>query len=265
MSSDGKAIGVLERCLAVVCAMMMFASCAARLPAVPPAALKHPDFLFPSVPQDLQRTLAARHLERGWQYLQSDDLSNAEIEFRAALVQTPGFVPAQAGQGYLALAKRDYGLALAGFDVALRSRAGYAPALVGRGQSLLALKRDDEAIGAFEAALAADPSLTDLRRRVEVIRFRGLQDTIDAASASVAAGRLDEARAAYRPCTRGVARKRVSASRARRRRTQARRCPRRPRSFSTGVSARRLRRRIADGPRRAPPRGPRLCRSRGRV
>ena len=71
------------------------------------------------------------------------------------------------------------------------------PALVGRGQTLLALKRDTDALAAFEAALAADASLADVRRRVDVLRFRSLQDVIEAGRAAAAAGRLAEARAAY--------------------------------------------------------------------
>jgi tetratricopeptide (TPR) repeat protein len=73
----------------------------------------------------------------------------------------------------------------------------YVPALMGRGQALLALKRDAEALTSFEAALAADASLTDLRQRIDVLRFRGLQTLIENARAAAKAGRLDDAVAAY--------------------------------------------------------------------
>jgi tetratricopeptide (TPR) repeat protein len=43
----------------------------------------------------------------------------------------------------------------------------------------------------------ADPSLTDVRRRVDVLRFRGLQEVIEDARAATAAGRLTDAHAAY--------------------------------------------------------------------
>jgi tetratricopeptide (TPR) repeat protein len=111
--------------------------------------------------------------------------------------QTPGLYPAQAGSAYVALARRDHERALSGFDAALRTAPAYVPALVGRGQTLLALKRDTDALAAFEAALAADVSLADVRRRVDVLRFRGLQDIIEAARLAAAAGRLAEARDAY--------------------------------------------------------------------
>ena len=50
------------------------------------------------------------------------------------------------------------------------------------------------ALAAFERALIVDPSLTDLNRRVEVLRFRNVQDVIDAAQTAAKAGRLDDAR-----------------------------------------------------------------------
>ena len=56
-------------------------------------------------------------------------------------------------------------------------------------------KRD--ALASFEAALDVDPSLTDVRQRAEVLRFRGVQDVIEAARAAAKSGRVPEARAAY--------------------------------------------------------------------
>jgi tetratricopeptide (TPR) repeat protein len=79
----------------------------------------------------------------------------------------------------------------------LAGAPGYAPALAGRGQALLGLKRDDEALASFEAALVADPGLADVARRVEVLRFRAVQDRLAAARAAAAAGQLEAARAAY--------------------------------------------------------------------
>ena len=66
-----------------------------------------------------------------------------------------------------------------------------------RGQSLLALNRESEALAAFTAALAADPSLTDLARRVEVLKFRNAEQGIARARDAARAGRLDEAVQAY--------------------------------------------------------------------
>ena len=56
---------------------------------------------------------------------------------------------------------------------------------------------ESEALAAFDAALAADPSLPDVRQRAEVLRFRGLQDVIEAARSAAKSGRIPEARAAY--------------------------------------------------------------------
>jgi tetratricopeptide (TPR) repeat protein len=69
---------------------------------------------------------------------------------------------------------------------------------VGRGEALLALGERDRALKSFEDAVAADPELSSLRGRIEVLRFRGLQDDVAAARKAADGGRLDEARAAYK-------------------------------------------------------------------
>ncbi|MBI4263958.1 MAG: S-layer homology domain-containing protein [Acidobacteria bacterium] len=197
MRADGLGTGsTLVRGLAV--ALTVFAAaCAARTAPPLPAALAYPDFVFPAVPPTLARNAGAAGVDRGWRYLQNDDLRDADREFAAALQRSPALYPAQTGLGYVALARRDHDRALAGFAAALRLSTAYVPALVGRGQSLLALGRESEALAAFEAALEADGSLADVRRRVDVLRFRGLQSVIESARAAAAAGRLDEARLAY--------------------------------------------------------------------
>ena len=73
----------------------------------------------------------------------------------------------------------------------------YVPALIGRGRVLLELDRDAEALASFEAALAKDPSLTDLRSRVDVLRFRAMQDLLAKAQTATDARRWDEALAIY--------------------------------------------------------------------
>jgi Tfp pilus assembly protein PilF len=129
--------------------------------------------------------------------LQVDDLKNAEMEFGVALKLGPRLHPARTGQGYVAMVMRDYARALASFDAALEIDGSYVPALVGRGQALLAGEQTELALAAFERALAVDPSLSELSRRVEVLRFRNVQDVIDAAQSAARAGRLDDARRAY--------------------------------------------------------------------
>jgi tetratricopeptide (TPR) repeat protein len=173
-------------------------ACAPRTAAVPaPGAPAHPEFVFPAVPQTWRGTADADRLERGWRYLQSDHVREAEREFSAAQRRSPGFYPAITGSGYVALARREYNAALTAFDHAIRLAGAYPPALVGRGQTLLGLRRDQEALTAFEAALALDPSLADVRQRIEVLRFRTLQDVIATGRRQAADGRLDEARATY--------------------------------------------------------------------
>ncbi len=177
--------------------MAMCAACAVKTAPPLPPSLTYPDFVYPTVTPTPAAALQASAVERGWRFLQTDDLKSADREFAAALKATPDFFPARTGEGYVALARQDFMRALDNFDTALRRAPAYAPALVGKGQALLSLTRDDEALAAFEAALRADGSLQNLAPRIEVLRFRDLQDMIMAGRQASAAGRLDEARALY--------------------------------------------------------------------
>ena len=183
---------------ALVALVALIGACASRT--VPPPAVTtsaHPEFLYPTVPVAMQRTFGAEHVDLGWRYLQIDDLRGADREFAAALKSSSTMYPAHAGQGWVALARRDFDRAVTAFDAALGADRSYVPALVGRGQALLALRREAEALAAFEAALAVDSSLSEVRQRAEVLRFRGLQDVIEAARSAAKAGRIPEARSAY--------------------------------------------------------------------
>jgi tetratricopeptide (TPR) repeat protein len=176
---------------------MLMAACASKKVPAAPASLAHPEFLYPTVPAAMQKTFAAEHVDLGWRYLQIDDLRGADREFAAALKSNPKMYPAHAGHGLVALARRDFDRAVTAFDTALTAAGAYVPALVGRGQALLALRREADALTSFEAALKADPSLTDVRQRAEVLRFRGVQDLIEAARAAAKSDRVPDARAAY--------------------------------------------------------------------
>lgn len=175
--------------------IVMIAGCAMKSAPPLPPTLKYQDFVYPTaIPAAAPPALA---VDRGWRYLQNDDLKNAGREFSAVLKRTPDFAPAHAGEGYVALAQQDYMHALDRFELALRGAPAYAPALVGKGLALLSMMRDTEARAAFEAALRADPSLTGLGARIDVLKFRELQALIASAREAMNAGRLDEARDAY--------------------------------------------------------------------
>jgi tetratricopeptide (TPR) repeat protein len=186
---------VIAAVLAVMA--MLTAACAAKKVPLPAAKPAHPEFLYPTVPAAMQKTFAAEHVDLGWRYLQIDNLRDADREFAAALKSNSKMYPAHAGHGFVALARRDFDRAVAAFDAALAALPSYVPALVGRGQALLALRREGEALVAFDAALKADPSLSDVRQRAELLRFRGLQDVIESARAAAQANRFSDARAAY--------------------------------------------------------------------
>jgi tetratricopeptide (TPR) repeat protein len=177
--------------------LVLVAGCATRVVPSLPVALAYPEFVYPTLPQPLASADAVERIDRGWRFLQNGDLGSAEREFTEALQGTPALYPARAGGAYVALARGDYDRALGSFDAVLRGAAMYVPALAGRGQTLLALNQNTAALEAFEALLAADPSLADVRSRIDVLRFRSLQDLIEAARVAAAAGQAAEARSAY--------------------------------------------------------------------
>jgi len=179
----------------------LLAAAAACGPTIVPAPIvttpKFPEFVQPPVPLALAGSRAIVNHERAWRFSQAGDLRNAEREIATALKLTPGFYPAETAAGYLELSRSDAKTGLARFEKAIELSGTYTAALVGRGQALVALGRELEAIAAFGAALAVDPSLTDLERRIEVLRFRGVERDLAAAREAARAGRTADAVRAY--------------------------------------------------------------------
>lgn len=183
---------------AVAGVLALLVGCAPALAPAPVVTVpRFPDFVFPSAPPSLARGDLSLFQQRGWQFLQAGDIRGARREFNAALKTNSGFFPAEAGLAYASLADLDYGDAVSRFDRVIRTSAGYVPALVGMGDALVGGGRLDEAIKSFEEALAADPSLVDVRRRLDVLAFRRQQEWLRAARQAADAGRYDEAAAGY--------------------------------------------------------------------
>ncbi len=189
----------MMKCLGagLLACLVVSAACAPKAPPAMTGAPKHPDFVFPASPDGTAPALASR-IERGWQYLQMDDARNAEREFAAALKQQPTFHPAETAMAYLSMARGNEKDAATRFERALQAEAAYVPALIGRGQVLLELDRDGDALASFEAALAKDPSQTELKSRVDVLRFRQTQAMLARAKTAADGRRFDEAADAYR-------------------------------------------------------------------
>lgn len=179
--------------------LVVAAACAPAAPSLPDPGTpdRYPDFLFPEAPDGLGTPAALERHRAGWLWLQAGDFRAAERNFNATLKMAPGFYPAEAGLGYVELAQKDHDDAASHFERAIKSNAEYVPALVGRGEALLALGQRDRALESFERAVAKNPTLSPLRSRVEVLRFRGLQDDVAEARKAADGGRLEEARVAY--------------------------------------------------------------------
>jgi tetratricopeptide (TPR) repeat protein len=185
--------------LALVSVLAIVSACGSRTVAAPTATLPHyPDFVQPRVPADLADSPAVASHDRAWQFLQAGELHSAEREVAAALRSASGFYPSETTSAYIDVARKDYRAAVVKFDRALALRPDYAAALAGKGEALVALGRDDDAIEAFDAALVADPSLTDLQRRVAVLKFQRVQRDVTAARQAVQAGKYDDALQTYR-------------------------------------------------------------------
>ncbi len=181
----------------MVFAVWMSGCATAPAPVTAPAVPRHADFIFPSAPTEAQETGLAARLQQGWFRLQADDLRGADREFTAILKRAPAFTPAIVAAAYLDIARQRPREALALADRALARLPAYAPALAARGDALLALRRPDEALASFEAALTADASLVTLARRIDVLRFKAVEQLLAKARADAAAGRVADARAAY--------------------------------------------------------------------
>jgi tetratricopeptide (TPR) repeat protein len=180
--------------------LLLSAACAPKKVELPPAGAaseRYPDYIFPAHTSDLGTPATQERHKAGWLWLQAGDLRAAERNFQTALGLSKDFYPAEAGLGYVNLARKDLDDAATHFDRAIVVNPRYVPALVGRGEALLGLGERDLALKSFEAAVVADPALAALRTRIEVLRVRGLQDDVAGARKAMEAGRLDEARRLY--------------------------------------------------------------------
>ena len=174
------------------------AACSTRVPPpVVPSAPAYLEFVFPQPPEKGgDQRLAGMH-RQAWALLQSGDLREAAIEDSALIKRAPGYVPAEVGLGYVLLAQQKGKEAMAWFEHAIRVAPTYAPAYAGRGEGYLAVGQRESALASFESALKLDPRLTDLSRRVEVIRFARVRELAATGKRAADNGRLQEARQAY--------------------------------------------------------------------
>jgi tetratricopeptide (TPR) repeat protein len=182
----------------LVLALACVSACAPKTVPLPVVqSPKFPEFVRPATPPEYVNAPAGRGLDRAWRFLQAGDVKNADLEISGVLRLIPSWPPAETAQGYVELARQDAKAALVRFDRVLVRQTANASALAGRGESLIALGRPADALAAFEAALAANPSLTEIARRIDVLKFRVEEERLASARGAVRAGRVDEALRAY--------------------------------------------------------------------
>ena len=181
---------------ALAAVALVAAACAVNPPPAVLSAPEYPDFPLLVAPAGLAPAAGiAERQDVAWRRLQTGDLAGARRDYAAVLQLQPGFYPAAAGLGYVAMAAHDYRTAGVEFEAALKVNGQYRPALTGRADAAIAAGDDAAAIPALEAVLKADPNDGAARNRLDVVRFRQVQHQIDAAHRARDAGRLDEARA----------------------------------------------------------------------
>jgi tetratricopeptide (TPR) repeat protein len=181
-------------CASVIGALVI-AGCAPKKPTTTPTAAQFPDFVFPASFVSAAQGQAERQRD-AWNALQSGNIGAADKQLNRLLQRAPSDASLVAGLGYVSLARHDLSQALARFDQAVTLQPSFASALVGKGLTLVELGRAGDAIGAFEAAQKSNPAL-ELTARIEALRFRAVDESISLARTAAAAGRTDEARAAY--------------------------------------------------------------------
>lgn len=179
---------------AALIVMLLAAGCAPKTPPAMPSAPKYPEFVNPVSATGLPGSVST-DLQGAWALLQSGNPAGADRAYAKVLKQAPGTPAALAGLGYVALARQDPAKALTRFDEALQKEP-LAAAHVGRAQALLQLDRTPDAIASFEAAQKVNPAL-ELGPRIEALRFRLVNDSINGARQLVQAGKYEDARLAY--------------------------------------------------------------------
>jgi len=183
------------RWFAPILVLALVSSCVPKnKPALPPGAPKYPDYPAIDVPAELRVAPDIRQQhDLAWQHFQAGDSRSATREFSALLKKSPGFYPANAALGYIALADKQFKAAGAHFSDALAMNDRYMPALLGQADAQMAMHNDEAAVAVLEQILKVDPSRQALRNRLDVLRLRVVQAQLDASRRDREAGRLEDA------------------------------------------------------------------------
>lgn len=183
--------------LAIAGLTLVALACGPRVAPAVAVAPRFPDLPVPTVPPGLAPVATVRAHDEAWRLLQTGNLEDAEQRFLAVLTRAPQFFPSSTGLALLDFVRKDYEQSVQRFDEALAVDADYLPALLGKSDALIAGGRVGEAVVTLERVVALDSTRGDLRQRIEVLRFRGTQETIARAQLLQRERRWPEAKLAY--------------------------------------------------------------------
>lgn len=168
-------------------------SCATRTPPAAPGVVA---WRQPDVPGDLaSRAADVARYEQAWARIRGGDTGAGERDLNNLLKESPTFYPAVASLGELRLQRQRYREAGALFSQALVTNPAYMPALAGLADARLGAGDDPGALTALQALFDADPSRTDVRGRLDVVKLRVSQSELAEAEKARAAGQRDVAEA----------------------------------------------------------------------
>jgi tetratricopeptide (TPR) repeat protein len=181
---------------ALLLTLAMAATACAR-----PAAPRAPEaegFHFPFARPGEANADEQKRLAEAWKDAVSGDPSRAERAYVKLLERHPGFIAAETGLAYTRLRQGRAAEALAKLQSVLARRADYVPALAGAAMAARRLGDAEAAFGFYRRAQAQAPSDPGIARGVAEMKLQVTERRVAAARSALAAGRAEDAIAAYR-------------------------------------------------------------------
>ncbi|HEY3120671.1 MAG TPA: tetratricopeptide repeat protein [Vicinamibacteria bacterium] len=183
-----------RRALLVTLAIVAAACAKPTAPRAPEAE----GFLFPFARPGEANADEQKRLAEAWKDVISGDPSRAERAYVKLLERHAIFIPAETGLAYTRLRQGRAAEALEKLQSVLGRRADYLPALAGAATAARRLGDAEAAFGFYRRAQAQAPSDPGIARGLAEMKLQVTERRVAAARSALAAGRAEDAIAAYR-------------------------------------------------------------------